>query len=250
MTTEPTLDQIQCLTGAFDYFNGRLFAGSLPPVMLTFSRRKGSAGVFYAEKWEPAYCVDPANRDELLVIEARVGYAGGLHEIALNPNSSDRPIEELMSTLVHEMVHLWQQVAGEPPRRCYHDREWSGRMRQVGLHPSSTGDVGGAEVGQKMSHYVEPNGAFRAAFATMPPSLTLPFRARPERKPKTKNGKGSKQKYTCPDCSANAWAKPGLRLWCHGQDQKPTLDIDAHVQRLQDDDAEHEALMLPGELTP
>jgi hypothetical protein len=37
-------------------------------------------------------------------------------------------------------------------------------MREIGLQPSSTGQVGGRATGQHMSHYVVPGGRFEASF--------------------------------------------------------------------------------------
>jgi hypothetical protein len=40
------------------------------------------------------------------------------HELAMNPDSfSGRTDEEILSTLAHEMAHVWQQSHGTPPRR-------------------------------------------------------------------------------------------------------------------------------------
>jgi predicted SprT family Zn-dependent metalloprotease len=47
------------------------------------------------------------------------------HELALNPDEFiGRTDEMILSTLVHEMCHVWQQTYGKSPRRGYHDRQW------------------------------------------------------------------------------------------------------------------------------
>ena len=72
-----------------------------------------------------------------------------VHELALNPdNFTGRSDELILSTLVHEMAHVWQETHGEPSRRGYHNRQWAGKMREVGLQPTSTGEPGGMETGQ------------------------------------------------------------------------------------------------------
>ncbi len=69
-------------------------------------------------------------------------------EIALNPRYfHDRPVTEVLSTLAHEMVHLWQHHYGKPGRGRYHNRQWAERMKAIGLQPSSTGKEGGQETG-------------------------------------------------------------------------------------------------------
>jgi predicted SprT family Zn-dependent metalloprotease len=64
-----------------------------------------------------------------------------VHELALNPdNFTGRSDELILSTLVHEMCQVWQETHGEPSRRGYHNRQWAGKMREVGLQPTSTGE--------------------------------------------------------------------------------------------------------------
>ena len=65
------------------------------------------------------------------------------------------------------MVHLWQHHFGKPSRAGYHNKEWAEKMHAVGLHPSDTGQPGGKETGQQMTHYIAPGGPFQAAFADL-----------------------------------------------------------------------------------
>ncbi|MDQ2840171.1 MAG: SprT-like domain-containing protein [Acidobacteriota bacterium] len=68
------------------------------------------------------------------------------HELALNPDVfTGRSDELILSTLVHEMAHVWQQTHGTLPRRCYHDKEWAAKMKEISLQPSTTGEPGGKE---------------------------------------------------------------------------------------------------------
>ena len=58
----------------------------------------------------------------------------------MNPDTfTGRTDEEILSTLAHEMAHVWQQTHGKPPRRSYHDRQWAAKMKEIGLQPSTTG---------------------------------------------------------------------------------------------------------------
>ena len=56
------------------------------------------------------------------------------------------------------MAHVWQETMGEPSRRGYHNRQWAEKMREVGLQPTSTGEPGGMETGQAVTHYIIPEG--------------------------------------------------------------------------------------------
>ena len=127
------------------YFNRALFDGQLPNCLITLQRSKRSYGYF---------CGDRFGRTDGLVTD----------EIALNPRYFHvRPVEEVLSTLAHEMVHLWQHHYGKPGRGRYHNREWAQRMKAIGLHPSSTGKEGGQETGDSVGHFIVPGGPFEVA---------------------------------------------------------------------------------------
>ena len=126
-----------------------------------------------------------------------------------------RSDKSILSTLVHEMVHVWQETHGTRPRRSYHDREWARKMKEIGLQPSTTGEPGGKETGQSVTHYILPGGRFADAYTELAASgfrinwQSVPFNG-VERKRKT----ASKTRYTCPKCGTNAWAKPRTELIC------------------------------------
>lgn len=115
------------------------------------------------------------------------------------------------------MVHLRQHHFGKVSRAGYHNKQWASMMREVGLIPSDTGQPGGKESGQKVSHYIEPGGAFESACAEL---MKLGFDAlyvelwNEGEAAKRKKKAASKTRYSCPTCDANAWAKPGLNLVC------------------------------------
>jgi hypothetical protein len=120
----------------------------------------------------------------------------------------------ILSTLAHEMAHVWQQTHGKPPRRSYHDRQWAGKMREIGLQPSDTGEPGGKETGQRVSHYVIPGGRYASAYAKL---AATGFQLHWQSVPPTERARGkksSKTKFTCPECGLNAWAKPDVHLIC------------------------------------
>lgn len=195
-----TKSEYSAMEKAYNHFNRKLFGGSLPSVLITLHRRPKSRGYFRAESFH-----------------ARTG-ADSVHELALNPEVFvGRTDEEILSTLVHEMVHVWQQEHGRAPRRCYHDREWAGKMKEVGLYPSSTGEPGGKEVGQHMTHYIVEGGPFVvAAKSLIENGWALGYES-PEPGSQRKSGaasSASKTKFTCPGCQLNAWAKPSAILVC------------------------------------
>jgi hypothetical protein len=192
-----TLKEYQGFQRAYDFFNREFFAGSLPQVLVTLQRHANTRGYFSPERFS-----------------GRVEKAA-VHELALNPdNFTGRSDELILSTLVHEMAHVWQQTYGKPPRRSYHDRQWAAKMREIGLQPSSTGEEGDKETGQSMSHYIIPGGRYAKAYAKL---AATGFQLHWQSIPATEQARGkksSKTKFTCPECGLNAWAKPDAHLIC------------------------------------
>lgn len=147
--TSPTQTVYSELHGAYDYFNERLFDGKLPPCIISIQRHKGALGMFSQNRF-----VDRAQPDQ---------YA---HELSLHPGyfAIRRP-KEILSTLVHEMVHLQRSLSAKEQKttRGYHDKEWGTLMEAVGLIPSNTGKPGGKKLGFRMTHYIAKDGPFDIA---------------------------------------------------------------------------------------
>jgi len=189
------------LNGAFACFNTALFNNKLPKCIITISSSSRQHGHYIKERFT-------ARKTETL--DEGNQY---MDEIALNPDSFDRDDIVILGTLVHEMVHLWQDVFGEPSRAAYHNKEWGTKMEELGLMPSDTGLEGGKRTGQKMSHYIIYGGQFEERAKTYLNNFLLDYRGQKSigvSAPKKK----SKVKYTCPECNQNAWAKPGASLIC------------------------------------
>jgi hypothetical protein len=142
--------------------------------------------------------------------------SSGLSASSCRPNSPD---EQITSTLVDEMTHLWQHHCSTPPSRGYHNKEWANKMKEVGLQPSSTGMVGGKETGQSMSHYIIPRGPYATSFAKLaaPDGHSICNRAA---RPGSQTQVRRKSKFTCPDCGQNAWGKPELAIDCRHCESK------------------------------
>ncbi len=144
----------------------------------------------------------------------RVGKKGIYHELALNPDVFIRQTDQqVVQTLLHEMVHAWQHKYGKPGARGYHNKEWAQKMIVVGLMPSSTGAVGGNVTGQRMSDYIIPNGPFVRAYAKLKASgWKLRLQSAPRAgQTVTVN---YKTKFSCPNCGLNVWGKPDARVDC------------------------------------
>jgi len=96
------------------------------------------------------------------------------------------------------------------------NKEWAAKMLEIGLIPSSNGQIGGKQTGQRMSHLIEENGRFSQAATKLlkdHPAILYHDRSS-ENETARKNKAASKTKYTCPKCWINAWAKPNVALIC------------------------------------
>jgi len=139
---KPTTETYSELLQAYDAFNKTLFDGVLPNCLITLQREKNTCGYFSSGRF--------ANVNGDLT-----------DEIAINPSFfAVTPIIEIMQTLVHEMVHLWQHHYGTPGRGRYHNKEWADKMEAIGLMPSSTGQPGGSKTGDQMADYAIDGGLF------------------------------------------------------------------------------------------
>lgn len=183
---------------AYDYFNEHLFKSELPDCLITLKRdQPGRLGHY--QSMIVRHRTDKVTADEIAL------------NIASFPNRTDT---EILSTLVHEMCHLWQENLGEAPRKAYHDKQWGRKMREIGLHPSNTSQPGGKETGQQMSHYVINGGLFEHyCGALLSSGYKINWQMEIEQ-PEKGERKKSKVKYTCPTCEQNAWAKPEASLMC------------------------------------
>ena len=185
----PTEETYVGLEKAFNHFNKALFDQRLPSVMFTLTRRTGAHGYFHAEQFK--------HRD-----------GDQTHEIALNPNTMDREMRAVLSTLVHEMTHLEQQEYGKPSKGGHHNMEWAKLMLKVGLTPT---DGTGKMTGRKVTHMIDEGGPFDVAFQDLMP-FDIPYFTQPRDKAEKKKDL-SKIKHQC-GCGNKAWAKMGSRLIC------------------------------------
>lgn len=216
-TPHPTQMLYNPLMIAFQFFNREFWNGVLTDPVFIISRSRNTRGHYGEDFW----CTEKGDRTYC--------------EIAINiQNQMGRTVEEMLSTLVHEMCHQWQAECGTPPSKAYHDRQWADEMERVGLMPSHTGEPGGKRTGRGMTHYILEGGAFQQACRRLVETTKIielfdgssgilwtdVNEADPLKRvivpPKTAvkgKHKAAKTKYTC-GCGQNLWGKPGLQVQC------------------------------------
>lgn len=232
-----TVKLVAELQKAYDYFNEHLFKDELPDCIM---------GLCNANKRTLGYY----HRSQYLTSEGAIE----VDRISLNPSYFvSRGVKNVMGTLVHEMCHLWRErMCGKPPRGGYHDRKWGTKMKEVGLYPSNTGEEGGKETGNQMTHYIIMDGPFEKSFKELQEKegITLPYvhktqlgfinaednpmiKEHPElldviEKENTfgsiSKNRSNRVKYICPVCNSKVWGKKELYIVCGAC--KVTMDPD------------------------
>ena len=148
---DPTLDFYGKLSYAHKFYNEKLFNGELSEVFFTVrsgeTKNKKTKTLGYY--WQHVF----AKKER------------SVSEIALNISSfGDRSVVDILSTLVHEMVHQWREEICKIPstKNKYggHDEDWGHKMILVGLTPSNTGLPGGKRIAKSMHHYINEDGDF------------------------------------------------------------------------------------------
>lgn len=213
-TLSLTQQQYKVLDEAFSYFNKLLFKNELPECMIVLHRKKSSRGYFHAERY--------IDRESIKKSKKR-NKTKSYDELALNPDTFDRTDQSILSTLVHEMCHVWQYRCTEKAKaKSYHDKVWGRKMEEIGLMPSATGHPGGKKTGQRVTHYVIEGGAFEKhckKFLSNKSIKLSSFQLPNMSKDSNKN----KSTYLCPNCKAKIWGKPGLNIVCG--DCKETMEV-------------------------
>ena len=195
----PTIEMTETLQKAYDYFNSELFHDELPQCMITLNRKRTARGYFSQDRFSDRQ-------------SSELRY----HEIALNPDTfSDRSDKQILSTLVHEMVHCWQAEWGlNKTKNGYHNQEWVGKMQVVGLKAWSetTGERG---TGTKVTHDIIPFGLFDSScdrFLRMGNSINYQSVKASEKESRPRK----KYTYTfvCPKCGDYAKSHKNRNIVC------------------------------------
>jgi predicted SprT family Zn-dependent metalloprotease len=204
-----TIETYAAFRRAYLFYNERLFGGKLGDVLFTLARKKGSNGYFWFKKFEPYKTEGPP-----------------VNEIAVNPDFQGRTVEEVLSTLVHEMVHyLHYDLYGyeESKKNGGHPASWRALMEQRGLIPYSTSSQGtGKGTGKHVSHTIEPGGAFEQATRDLlATGFRLPLASRPQDK-KSIDDRKSTTTYSCDPCDQKVRGDVGQSIVC-GICKRPML---------------------------
>ncbi|BAY27191.1 hypothetical protein NIES2100_70130 [Calothrix sp. NIES-2100] len=171
------------LFNIYNHLRINIFDGKLPEdTVLKIEYRAESDGVYRPGKWD-----DTQNQKVL-------------DEIKINEKLLILPKEELLTALVHQMIHQWQfHYGSRKTARHYHNREYVQKAASIGLivEPDSS------------EQSIDPNGKFMQVSQGLDCELILKPRnviSQSEAKPKSKG----KEKYICPECGKIMYGKSGM----------------------------------------
>lgn len=135
-----------------------------------------------------------------------------LHKIAINPDSFKRSEKEIISTLLHEMCHLWQLMYGKPSNNNYHNKEFHLKMLELGLE---TYDLDtGSSTGRKVTHRIIQNAKYETFFDNELSKKEWIIIKKNEFEKQTKYYNKSKIKYVCSNCNNKIWGKNNMKIIC------------------------------------
>ena len=217
VTHVPHMEQGEKLKALYNHLNDELFDGALPMVYLKLDRtNRFIRGHYAVDVW--------TDEDGIR-----------WNEININANAfANGDFKGAVTVFVHEMVHHWQQTWGMPSRTGYHNAEYAGKCRDLGIEcidPETRKPVNAA---QNMDCELIEGGKLEEVIYNLPDEMVFPYHPadfelpgnekgggereqgrggeNPEqRKPKTP---GKRSKYTCAQCGTNVWGKSGLSIVC------------------------------------
>lgn len=171
------------LNKLFDMCNEQYFEKELPrPTITIQSTPKAYGHVTGGKVWE-----NESN-----------GKSATYHELNIGADTLDRPIENLVATLIHEMVHLYcieHEIKDTSNNGVYHNKRFKTEAEKRGLiitksevKPSIGYSV--TEPTEELKNWVKDNGLKDCKITRHNPTKAK------------KKSKSNSIKWTCPDCGA------------------------------------------------
>ena len=173
----------------FDKFNEKYFANELPKPVLLVQAGKGDAY---------GWCTN---------YEAWSNGEDSYFEITICAEYADRTVEQLCTTILHEMVHLKNAV--DKIKDCngkYHNAKFRDAAEAIGMIvEKTTYGYSTTKLNDEQKEFVASLELKDFGFKRIPPSK------------KKSTGKG--HKYQCPVCGASFWSSKTLNVHCEDCDE-------------------------------
>ena len=196
-------DEVVFLEGAFDRLNDRFFESALSRPAITIQSTPGAHGHFTPyDAWDDSGIK--------------------LKEINLGAESLDRPVPNIIATLMHEMVHYWCHIQGikDTSRgHTYHNKRFKDEAEKRGLLITYAPRVGYS--------ITQPSPDLISFVLSMEWENELRLYRSPKKTiaPDSESGDGirannaiqkksSTRKYICPKCGLSIRATKVVRVAC------------------------------------
>lgn len=194
--TEFYTNAVTELKNIYDNLNRDYYEDKLPEVVITIqSSPKGKAYGWYAkDRWGVETDKEKA-----------------FDEINISAEYLSRPIENIVSTMQHEMVHLYcamNDIKDTSNNNVYHNKKFKEEAEQRGLSIEKAQTIGWSVTTptEEFIEYIKDLSISEDAFRF--------FRKMPLGKEKTKKTAKKTTKYTCPCCEVSVRGEPDLEIEC------------------------------------
>ena len=184
------------LKNIYDKLNKDYYEDKLPEVVITIqSSPKGKAYGWYAkDRWGVETDKEKA-----------------FDEINISAEYLSRPIENIVSTMQHEMVHLYcamNDIKDTSNNNVYHNKKFKEEAEQRGLSIEKAQTIGWSVTTptEEFIEYIKGLSVSEEAFKF--------FRKMPLGKEKVKKTTKKTTKYTCPCCEVSVRGEPELEIEC------------------------------------
>lgn len=177
------------LEGAYDVLNVAYFEGGLPPVVITVQSSPKTYGHYTPwDSWHEG--------------------EGGYKEINIAAESLDRPIEHVIATMVHEMIHCYCDLNGikdTSRNETYHNKRFKEQAELRDLIIEYDSKIGWSLTtpSDSLVAFVEAQGW--ASIDLSRNDLTNGSKGK---------GKGNQRKYQCPICGCSVRATKDVNIAC------------------------------------
>lgn len=192
--------QTEVLELSFDYFNEKLFNSLLPQAMITIQSR-GKDNCFGWCSVDPIWYTGESGTD----IEQSTE---NFYEINFSAEYLNRKFEDIMETLIHEMVHLSNITQGidDCSKKQFHNENFKNEAERVGLRVEKVKRYGWTD-----THLTEE--LIKLVDELKVPKDIFVF-ARIDKAIKKVTKQNTKIKLVCPKCKNKITAEDEINVIC------------------------------------
>lgn len=192
---------VDCLNETYDAINKEFFEGALSKQPVTIQSSPGAHGHF---------TTDP---------NTWISKTGNTHEINIGAGSLNRPTEEIIATLLHEMVHFYNHMRGI--KDCsrggkYHNKKFRDAAEAKGLHVTKDDKYGWAftEPTEKIRQFLRDYNLPNIEIYRNEGYVYVKGRGKEGKEDILPKKKSSTRKYICPRCGTPVRATKEVRIMC------------------------------------